>query len=394
MFKQFKRRQLTINLTVFSIFLLVVFAFLYLSTYREIQTRNDFTLDMALKEQTVDDPIGDQRLLGPGNNYFFVITMVDGEVANTYAPLFVNETMVADSIEQIDGDSGRVQVQDFVLQYDSVQLGDVTKIAFVDITKDVDILTSQLLTYGIVFVVAIGIVFVIMNYLTNLSIKPIKENYEKQRDFVANASHELKTPLTVINANLDVLSSVNDDESKWINYIKSETLRMNKLIQDLLLLAKSSSDQAIVKTEFDASNVIESLLLGVDALAFEKKITLESNLEEEVLVKFNETQFSQLVMILIDNALKYTPIQEKVIIDLKSTSKGSELSVTNTGIGLTKEESSSIYDRFYMGEKSRNNETNSFGLGLSIAREIVRVNKAKILVDSQPGEYTKFVVKF
>lgn len=393
MFKQFKRRQLTINLTVFSIFLLVVFSFLYLSTYREIQTRNDFTLDMALKAETVADPIGDQRDIGPGNNYFFVVTLENDNVVETYAPLFVNETMLADSINQIEGDSGRIEVQDFVLQYDSVQIGNTTKIAFVDITKDVDILSSQLLTYGIVFVIAIGVVFIIMNTLTNLSIKPIKENYEKQRDFVANASHELKTPLTVINANLDVLSSVNEDENKWIDYIKSETIRMNKLIQDLLLLAKSSSDQAIVRTEFDASNVIESLLLGIDALAFEKKITIESHIDEEVSIKFNETQFSQLAMILIDNALKYTPINERIIITLSKSSKGAELTVTNTGVGLTEEETSSIYDRFYMGEKSRNNETNSFGLGLSIAREIIRVNKAKISVDSQPGEYTKFIVK-
>lgn len=392
MFKKFKRRQMIINLTIFSIFLLIVFSFLYFSTYREIQTKNDFTLEMALRDE-MDDMI-EGHTPGPGNNYFFVVYLENNEVIDYSSPMFVNEMMVNGAVNNVEEESGQIQVQNFIFKYESVTNGDATKIAFVDVTKDVDILNSQLITYLIVFVVAMGIVSIILNYLTNRSIKPIKENYEKQKDFVANASHELKTPLTVINANLDVLSSSNEVDSKWIDYIKSETTRMNKLIQDLLLLAKSSSDQAITQTDFNASDVLESLLLGVDALAFEKKIKIESSIEEEIILHFNEVQFSQLTMILIDNALKYTPINETVLVELVKVNKGIELSITNTGIGLSKEEVSSIYDRFYMGEKSRNNENNSFGLGLSIAREIARSNKAKIIVDTLLGEFTKFTVKF
>jgi len=169
---------------------------------------------------------------------------------------------------------------------------------------------------------------------------------------------------------------------------------MNKLTQDLLYLAKTGENQSILKTTFNASNDVESLLLGLEALAYEKNISLVYHIEDNCMIKFNQEQFTQVMMILLDNAIKYTPKKGTITLHLSKQNKQTTISIRNTGEGIKQEDIDNLFERFYKVDKSRQNksESNSFGLGLSIAKAILDNHKAVIKVTSELGEYTQFKI--
>ena len=392
MFKQLKNRMLYFNLSVFFVLLLIVFASLYITTYSNIREKNNQTLDRVLSI----NPNHGQDQLPPQNQtptYSFSILIENDEIIDSMSNFTVDQDYIESIYDLVDSKEGTVEIDDRVFQYKQVDLVDRSIIGFVDITLDNELLNTTLIRYIIIFAITLLTTGLITNYITNRSIKPVKESYDKQKDFIANASHELKTPLTVINTNVDVLlSNSKYKDDKWLNYVKVEVERMNKLTKDLLYLAKTGEETELLKSNINISEKMESLLLGLEALTYEKQIKLDYQISPNVNVLFNDEQFTQVIMILLDNAIKYTPKNESINVNLETTSKHAYITVENTGTVISDEDLKLIFERFYKTDKSRKNSTNSFGLGLSIAKTIINNHRAKIYVESEES-VVRFIVK-
>ncbi len=261
------------------------------------------------------------------------------------------------------------------------------KMVIIDNEKTNSTLLNTLLICIGIFALLELLIFLVSRKITNWIIKPVEESFEKQKQFIADASHELKTPLAVIMASSEALES-NPNESKWLENIKSESDRMNKLIADLLELAKSEAVDD--KSEFALGNLsktIEKSILTFEGIMFEKGITLDYSIDENIELEMNEYKIKQLVSILIDNAIKHCDENGKITVNLKNE-KDIVLTVSNTGEGIPKGEEAKIFERFYRADEARNRNENRYGLGLAIAKNIALSHNADISASSENGTAT------
>lgn len=234
--------------------------------------------------------------------------------------------------------------------------------------------------------------FIISKKLTSWIIKPVEESFEKQKQFIADASHELKTPLSVIMASSDALES-DMSEKKWLDNIKSESERMNKLITSLLDLAKSEEyDDTLTLENINLSKLVETSVLSFEGVMFEKGLTLDYDIEKDVYIESDSDKVKQLVAILVDNAIHHADKHTPVFISLHKQGKV-VLTVQNCGQPIPSGEEEKIFERFYRLDKSRNRNDNRYGLGLAIAKNIVLSLKGEISAKSIEGK-TIFKVTF
>ncbi len=250
------------------------------------------------------------------------------------------------------------------------------------------LLQISLLIYFICIIAGAIIAF----FFSHLAVKPVKTAFTKQKQFIGDASHELKTPLAVITANLDVLEG-EIGKNTWLGYIKSEVSRMNLLVKDLLLLAKYDSKENLYEfAEFNLSRALMSSALPFETLLFDQGKVFQIDIPEGVLYKGDEHRIKQLLVILLDNALKNSNTGDEVLIKLEANNSKKILSVYNTGIGIEPKDLKKIFERFYRSDSSRTRETGGSGLGLAIARTIVEAHKGKIYAEGKKDCWAKFTV--
>ncbi|MEO3945856.1 HAMP domain-containing sensor histidine kinase [Gorillibacterium sp. CAU 1737] len=269
---------------------------------------------------------------------------------------------------------------------------------FLDVTAQQQIVTKLVYTFSAVGLVMLLVIYGISRFFANRSIEPIREAFNKQKQFIADASHELKTPLSIISTNADVLLTNESDtirqQAKWLHYIKSETERMSRLTNDLLYLTElDDSRTGVVHAPFNLSEAVESIILTMEAVIFEKALSLDYTIEPGLTVTGSSEQIKQVILILLDNAIKYTNPNGTVSVTLARQGHGALLSVTNTGDGIAPEHLSRIFDRFYRTDASRNRKQGGYGLGLAIAKSLVEQHKGKISAKSIVGESTTFTVQ-
>ncbi len=253
-------------------------------------------------------------------------------------------------------------------------------------------LINLLKTSIIIFVLLEVVIIIVSVKITKWIIKSVEESFSKQKQFITNASHELKTPVAVIMANAEALEK-EPSESKWLDNIKSESERMNELISDLLDLAKLENGASKENhQEEDLSKIVEKSLLTFESLIYENKIKLDYNIQKDIKLKCNENQIKQLVAIFLDNAIQHSEEDGEIRLLLEKQKNDILLKVSNKGKEIPKEMQEKIFERFYRVDKSRNRNTNRYGLGLAIAKNIVNNHNGKISVQSENG-YTTFIVK-
>ena len=228
-------------------------------------------------------------------------------------------------------------------------------------------------------------------YLTAWLIKPIKESFDKQKQFIADASHELKTPLSVIVASSEAID-IDEKNSKWLKNIEYETNRMNLLISKLLSLAKSEQMEKVRLVNNNLSKIVELSLLTFEGRAYEKDIKFNYDIEDNIFMLMDEDSIKELVEILLDNAIKHSKKKGTINISLKRDGQITLL-VENEGEAIPKGEEEKIFERFYRVDKARNRKDNRYGLGLAIAKNIVLLHKGKIKASSMDG-ITTFQVTF
>ena len=222
--------------------------------------------------------------------------------------------------------------------------------------------------------------------------RPVKEAFDKQKQFVWDASHELKTPLAVISANAEVLSGeIGDNE--WLGYIQSEVRRTDKLVQNLLTLARLDwDDLPVMKERVDLGQAILQVALPFESTVFEAGKTLQLHVPEGIFCMGDSAMLQQLVVILLSNAVKYSDEKGHISLALESRGEKCILRVHNMGTPIDAATLHHIFDRFYRGDSSHNAENPGNGLGLAIASTIVRTHRGKISVTSTAEEGTCFTV--
>lgn len=237
----------------------------------------------------------------------------------------------------------------------------------------------------------ISVLFLITVYLSRYVTEPARNALEREKQFVTDASHELKTPLGAISANAQALE-MNEGNTVYINNIISETSRMNRLIERLLTLSRIEEEIVPKRELFSLSEVLEEVILTYESVAFDKKREMEYEIQESVEIRGDADEIRQLVVILFDNAIKNAGEGGKIKINLSQRNNEVLLSMQNNGELINSKDMEHIFERFYTGDVSRHGD--SFGLGLSIAKAIVDNHGGTISASSNSEEGTVFVIRF
>ena len=246
-------------------------------------------------------------------------------------------------------------------------------------------------------VCTLGAFFAISIFFSRWAFKPVEASWKAQQQFTADASHELKTPLTVILANMQILQSHPEDtiasQSQWIESTQTEGEHMRQMINDMLDLAKPEAMRTPkVLSDIDLTDLLEGDALQFESVAFERGIDLHMDIQQGVHLKGDVMRLHRLTSTLIDNACKYADEGGRVDVRLSSDSREMRLTVHNTGAIIAPEDLPHVFDRFYRADKARTRESGSYGLGLAIARDVAREHGGDIVATSAEGEGTTFTV--
>lgn len=320
----------------------------------------------------------------------------------------------ADSFKLIQkyfaGRSGGEQITDVSLKDVSLKVctyayvSSSGKLMMVQLVKDMasqrQVLEGPLLTIGAVLIGGIVLSVVLGNFLSARALRPVRQSYEQQRNFLADASHELRTPVAVVLANLEAVmahpAGTVESQKKWIDNAYSETRRIKAVVEDLLFLAKADAGEKISKkVPVDLSYLLMEITERLTGLAEKKDIHLSAAIHDtELYVMGDEKRLSELMRILIDNAIKYTNPGGWVTVSADSAGQNVIVTVSDNGIGIPKSEQQKIFQRFYRVDKARSRAEGGTGLGLSIAQWIVQEHDAAIGVDSAEDKGTSFTLTF
>lgn len=282
-----------------------------------------------------------------------------------------------------------------------------TRIAFADSNQYFQYLEAILFDGGIFLMLSSVVLWVIMRFLASMCLKPVEKAWEQQKNFIADASHELKTPLTVILTNNGILQSHKDEsvesQMQWINSTGEEASHMRELVEKLLLLAKTDNmSRKNLFEDINLSDIVMQSALQFEPVAFEKGVTLVTDIEKNIHIKGEAVALNQIVHILLDNAVKYAGVGGEAVLSLKKRRAyhlkrfiGYDiyLSAKNTGTPIPEEDMPYIFERFYRSDKART-AGSGYGLGLSICKNLASLHGADIDVTSDSENGTEFTVTF
>ncbi len=290
-------------------------------------------------------------------------------------------------------------IRDMSLRFKISKTDTEMKIVFVDITNERNSMQNLIFISLLIFLSVILVAFILSVFLSRRALHPVEKAWNQQRQFIADASHELKTPLTVILANLGILKTHSGntitEEIKWLDNTEEEALRMKELLQDLLFLARddAASHPYVPHISLNFSQIVWECLLPFESVVYEKNAVMTEDIPDNIIISGDERQLKQILMILLDNASKYAE-SGKIHVALQQKRDKIILRIQNTGPVIPKEDLPHIFERFYRANKSRSRDTGGYGLGLSIAQTIVHNHNGDIKVTSTETEGTTFLVSF
>ena len=334
---------------------------------------------------------GEDTAAGLSNSYTITLNE-DNSVASWTSDrmdLYSDEQVsaVAESILREGRDSGRIGTQ----FYRKITESGSTLLIVLD--ARLDFLSASNVLRSMVFVAAAAclLLSLLAWLLIRRMIRPVEDAFTRQKQFVSDASHELKTPLAVISANAEVLEQ-EIGENEYLGYIRSEVRRTDSLVRNLLTLARMDRNNAGAEMKrFDMSHAVLDVVLPFESTVFEAGKTLVTDIPDGIDCTGNEEMVKQLAVILLSNALKYSDDGGRIEVTLKAKGRQRELTVFNTGNPISPADQLHIFDRFWRGDPSHSRETGGHGLGLAIARSIVETHRGKITVDSGENKGTAFI---
>ena len=268
------------------------------------------------------------------------------------------------------------------------------RVIFMDASSELSAMEGLLRNCILIGAASLVVFFALSVFLARVIVKPVEQAWNQQRQFVADASHELKTPLAVISTNSELLCSpdyTQADKNRFAENIASVTKQMRSLVEGLLELARADNGSMQMNMErLNMSGLVSDALLLFEVLYYENGLSLEGNVEENIYLKGSERYLSQLMEILLDNALKYSTPGSSVKVRLERQVGGCLLSVENSGEAISQADLKNIFKRFYRADKARSSE-GGYGLGLAIAESVVKAHKGRIWAESEKGLNRFFV---
>ncbi len=316
---------------------------------------------------------------------FYSVAFGDNEtviaVDNGEKEVYSEEELIGIAREILTGNntSGRSGALTYIVEHRP----DYTLVAFMDNTVSESGLRTLLHNVLIIGSTAILLMFFISLYLSKRIIRPLEENDRKQKQFVSDASHELKTPVAVISTNAELLSR-EIGENEWLSNIRYENERMGGLVTQLLDLSRAENAEAPVE-QVDFSRIVTGETLALETLAFDCGRTFRADIEDDIILAGNRTQLTQLVSILLDNAIRHATGNE-IGISLKRQGHHAVLDVINDGDEIPPDKQEHLFDRFYRVDEARNSEERHYGLGLSIAKAVTEKHGGIIDVSCKDGK--------
>lgn len=343
------------------------------------------------------DPLG-QRPLSPETPYesrfFSVLLGADGQ------PLQIDTGQIAAVDEeeavvyaQNVSASGRTSGFWGNYRYLLCEEAQGSLIIFLDCGRSLSSFRMTLLTSVLLALLGLLAVLVLLLILSKRIVRPMAESYEKQKQFITDAGHELKTPMTIISADAD-LAEMECGENQWISDIRRQAQRLTALTNDLIYLSRMEEEQPKLQPiDFPISDVAEEMAQSFQALAQSQEKAFSLRIQPMLSCNGDEKAIRQLLSILLDNALKYSPAGGQLELRLEKQGRGLLLAVSNTTAQPVEQEKlPHLFDRFYRTDQSRSSQTGGYGLGLSIARSIVLAHKGKIRAESPDGQMLVFLI--
>lgn len=275
------------------------------------------------------------------------------------------------------------------LRYQVAKTDAGTMVVLVDANKETQQVSRLMMVTGAVFVLCLAVVYVLVRIVSKRAIRPFVENVERQQQFIANASHEIKTPLAVLSANTDLLAMMGT-EAKFVDSNKRQIKRLNSLVEQMLILSRYDEGEATAtKEEVDLVAVTKAIVEEISPVLNEKGLLVEFTGEAQTIVTTNKSAMTELIRILLDNAMKYTVGEPVITVEAKRN----QLAIENETEPMTKEQVSQIFDRFYRVDSSRNRTTGGSGLGLSIAQKIAETNQLRLTAELIDNHQIRFVIE-
>lgn len=404
MLRRLRLKFILTNMLLVTLVLLAVFGALMLSTARQLERESGAVLSLVLRKDGIPPQFevhppdsGEWRWAIP---VFCVQVESDGGVTLVEgSQVKVTQETLDQAVEEAlaaSEDWGRLDGLGLRFQREHLPDGG-TRVAFSDLSWERASLTRLMINSLLIGGAALAGFFLISLFLARLSLKPVERAWKQQRQFVADASHELKTPLTVILANTGIMGSHPEStvasQRQWLGYIQEEAQRMKELVEDMLFLAKHDGAERPRNLRMvNFSDLVTGCVLRFESVAFERQVTLQSSLQPELTLYGEADGLERLVMILLDNGVKYAGEGGEVEVSLCRRQEKAVLTVTNTGEPIPPEHLPHLFERFYRADGSRSRKEGGYGLGLAIAQAIVETHRGQIEVRSSREEGTVFTV--
>lgn len=256
---------------------------------------------------------------------------------------------------------------------------------FLDQEQELSTFRNFLASSVLVSLAGLLIVFALLLIFSGRAIKPVAESYAKQKQFITNAGHEIKTPLTIIDANTEILEMMGE-ENEWTRSIHNQVWRLTDLTEKMVFLSRMDEEQTqMTMIDFSLSDAVTETVEPFLAVARTTNRTLELSVEPQVYCHGDEANIRQVISLLVDNALKYSSESGVIRVTLKATSRHCRLNVWNTVEQIEPGNHDELFDRFYRRDSSRNTKTGGHGIGLSVAQAIILAHKGKISAKSEDG---------
>ena len=319
------------------------------------------------------------------SRYFTVTVNAAGDVlsVDTGKIAAVDMTDAVDYAQEVlESGTARGFIDDY--RWLRSETGDGALLLFLDCGRNLDTFRSFLLTSIAVSVLGLLAVFLLILAFSGRVVRPVAESYEKQKRYITDAGHEIKTPLAIIEADADVLEMELEGESEWLSDIRLQTRRLTDLTNDLVYLSRMEERQDLAQlVDFPLSDIVDETAQSFHSRAMQKRQTFTGEIERNLTLHGDEKAIRQLVSILLDNAVKYAPENGVIRLKLERQGKYAALSVYNTtATRIPRESMDKLFDRFYRTDPSRSSETGGHGIGLSIAKAVVGAHRGKITAET------------
>lgn len=385
-----------IPLVVCATLLCVVFSAIFaIASTTSLKSARDYVTDAQ--------SVVTERAMNSGYQFrcITVIEFSDGQVLTSKDDFFAGVDL-PNLLDEIREDPGKViKCGDLSLvvgyKNDVYSEYPVARYTIYDYSSERSTLNNLTLTLVVVYMITVLIIGLLSYLFSASAVEPMKIAFKKQQELIANASHELKTPLTIALTNIDLVTSEPKqtvlENKKWLDSATYQLKRMNSLVLQMLELSRlEMKGNQLHHDDVNLSDLATGTLLSFEASIYEKNILLTADIAQDVHYECDRIEVEKLMTILLDNAKKYTPEEGEITFTLQSLPKVIKLRVTNSGDGLSKEECENVFERFYKSDHSHKESGNSFGLGLSIAKSVVTSLGGTIRCMSDGMSWTAFEI--